>query len=107
MNFNLMSLKFLGNIFLTDDGYDVMQDKDKCVQLMTYCMKSMTSANDIVVKVAIQVLTNYIIDISGIKVALNDHIQKAMSQLDRFLVAKMNAQTLDTDAIKEILKCQC
>ena len=24
MNFNLMSLKFLGNIFLTDDGYDVM-----------------------------------------------------------------------------------
>jgi hypothetical protein len=46
---------------------------------MTYCMKSMTSANEIVVKVAIQVLTNYIIDISRIKVALNGHIQKAMS----------------------------
>ena len=78
-NFNLMSLKFLGNIFLTDDGYDIMQDRTKTEQLISYCQKSMTSANEIIVKVAIEVLTNLVLDISRIKHTLFDPLSKCMS----------------------------
>jgi hypothetical protein len=61
-NFNLMSLKFLGNIFLCDEGQNIMQNISKCDEIMKYCQKSMTSGNPHVITAAIQVLTNLMLE---------------------------------------------
>jgi len=61
-NFNLMSLKFFGNVFYSDEGFDIMQDPKKSEQLVNYCLKSMTSFSPAVKNTALQVLTNAMVN---------------------------------------------
>ena len=82
-----------------------MQNISKCEEIMKYCQKSMTSGNPHVITAAIQVLTNLMLETQRIKESLNGPISRCMSSVDKLLSDK--AATKDSEAIKDILKCQC
>lgn len=78
-NYHLASLKFLANIFQTQEGKSLMQSLDKGTEMIDFCTKSFLSCNEKVVYHAAMVLFNYILCFeSDNKKSLQPSLEKAM-----------------------------
>jgi hypothetical protein len=60
-NYHMMSLKFLANVYQTEKGKEIMQNHEKGIEMITFCMKSFLSCNEKVVYHAALVLFNHIL----------------------------------------------
>lgn len=104
-NYHLASLKFLANIFQTQEGKALMQSLEKGTELIDFCTKSFLSCNEKVVYHAAMVLFNYVLCFeSDNKKTLQPSLEKAMKQIDEVLG---DINMVDQDTLKALLLCEC
>lgn len=102
-NYHLASLKFLANIFQTEQGKRAMQNIEKGNELIEFCTKSFLSCNEKIVYHAAMVLFNYILCFDNDnKTHLQESLERAMKAIDQAL-----GEVKDQDTLKALLLCEC
>ena len=100
-----MSLKFLANIFVTNEGRTAMQDLDKGRALIQFCNMSFASCNHKVIYHASIVLFNFLLAFElDDKRELQRCLEQALKAIDEAL---SNRGIIDKDTLLSLLVCEC
>lgn len=89
-NYHIGSLKFLANMFATDEGKKIMQDISNATDLIEFCSKSMDNCNQKVIYYAALVMFNVLLCFKESKIPLTKSLIEAVMAINKVISENQN-----------------